>query len=223
MNIDALLGLSTDHLTNIENTKHFVHTQMLSDFLKLQKSAASAGFDLQIISSFRNRERQLKIWNDKVQGLRPIFDDNGNQLQQADLSPSELMHSILRWSALPGASRHHWGTDIDVFNGKTQTESEVKLVPSETINEGPSASLHDWLDVHLEEFGFFRPYASDLGGVSPERWHISYHPVARRMMENYSFSLFKRNIEELQIELRETILENADLIFHKYFLNIDQP
>ena len=29
------------------------------------------------------------------------------------------------------------------------------------------------------EFGFYRPYASDRGGVQPEPWHLSYAPVAR--------------------------------------------
>jgi LAS superfamily LD-carboxypeptidase LdcB len=223
MNIDALLGLTSDHLTTIEGTKHSVHSQMISDYLKLQKAAFSAGFDLQIISSFRSRERQLKIWNDKVNGLRPIFDESGSELNPKQLSPSDLMYSILRWSALPGASRHHWGTDIDVFNANTQAEKEVKLTPSETDEGGPAAELHHWLDSHLHEYGFFRPYQTDQGGVSPERWHISYHPLSRRMLDNYSFSLFKRNISEIQIELKDTILENADLIFNKYFLNIDQP
>lgn len=221
MNIDTLLGITAAHLTDIEGTRHSVHSQMLSDFLKLRKCALEGGFDLQIISSFRSRERQLRIWNDKALGLRPVVNDAGEVLRIEDLSHPELMRAILRWSALPGASRHHWGTDIDVFDGNTQTEKDVKLIPSETIGSGPAAALHTWLDGHLKEFGFFRPYEKDHGGVAPERWHISYHPLSRRMLDNYSFGLFRRNIEDLEIELKETILENADLIFHKYFLNID--
>ena len=31
------------------------------------------------------------------------------------MSASEC-DAILLWSALPGASRHHWGTDFDVFD-----------------------------------------------------------------------------------------------------------
>lgn len=223
MNIDALLGLTMDHLTAIEGTKHFVHAQVLPDFLRLQRAALEHGFELRIISSFRSRERQLKIWNEKVLGVRPVHDESGVPLDVSLLSPSELMISILRWSALPGASRHHWGTDIDVFDARTQQESEVKLSAAETADDGPASRMHDWLDDHLNEFNFFRPYSSDRGGVSPERWHLSHQPNARRMMENYSLSLFRKNVDELEIELKKEILEHADLIFHKFFLNIDQP
>ncbi|MCZ8486094.1 D-alanyl-D-alanine carboxypeptidase family protein [Vibrio lentus] len=30
-------------------------------------------------------------------------------------SEQQKLSAILRWSALPGASRHHWGCDFDVF------------------------------------------------------------------------------------------------------------
>ena len=34
------------------------------------------------------------------------------------------MAAILVWSALPGASRHHWGTDLDVFDRAVQPPGE---------------------------------------------------------------------------------------------------
>ena len=34
----------------------------------------------------------------------------------APLAPDALIETILLWSALPGGSRHHWGTDVDVFD-----------------------------------------------------------------------------------------------------------
>jgi len=42
------------------------------------------------------------------------------------LRASEKIASILRWSALPGTSRHHWGTDLDIIDAKALT-AEMKV------------------------------------------------------------------------------------------------
>jgi LAS superfamily LD-carboxypeptidase LdcB len=226
MNVEILLGKTTEHLVPVEGTKFMVHKSMLLDFLKLQRDAQNAGFDLQIISAFRDYNRQLKIWNAKASGEKQLLDDQERPLDFSKLSPTEIMYAILRWSAIPGSSRHHWGTDIDIFDGKTQKPEEVKLVPSECEGAGPSSGLHAWLDDVLassNSHGFFRPYRTDQGGVSPERWHLSYYPYSRRVLESYTVSLFKKNIFESEIVLKDVLLEHSEEIFHRYFLNFDLP
>jgi LAS superfamily LD-carboxypeptidase LdcB len=226
MKTDIILGKSIEHLVPLEGTKFLIHAQMKDDFLKLQKKAQEAGHDLQVISAFRDYDRQLKIWNAKAKGERDLMDDFGSPLVYQVLTPTEIMFSILRWSALPGASRHHWGSDIDVFDGKTQTAEEVQLTPQECEGDGPASALHDWLDMQIaqnESFGFFRPYASDKGGVSPERWHLSYWPISKSYFENYTIELFKKNIEESSIELKEIVLENLPIIYQRYISNVDSP
>jgi len=52
--------------------------------------------------------RQAEIWNAKAAGLRPVLDANEQPIDTGTLSERELVFAILRWSALPGASRHHW-------------------------------------------------------------------------------------------------------------------
>lgn len=226
MNVDVLTGKTTEHLVQLVGTELLVHKQMLKDFLRLQAAAKDSGFDLQICSAFRDYDRQLSIWNAKATGKRTLFDERENPLEFSRLSQSEVVFAILRWSALPGCSRHHWGSDIDVYDASKQARDEVKLVPSECTGSGPSAGLHDWLDQRMqagESFSFFRPYSTDRGGVSPERWHLSYWPVARRMIDHFTFPLFKRSIEESSIELKSTVLEHADDIFHRFILNFDLP
>jgi LAS superfamily LD-carboxypeptidase LdcB len=226
MNIDILLGKTREHLVPLEGTKFLLHKDMIQDFLRLQKSAASAGFDLQIASAFRDYERQLKIWNAKAKGERTLFDDKGNPLTYASLSPREILFAILRWSAVPGASRHHWGSDIDVFDQKKQSAESVKLDVNEVTGNGPAAPLHDWLDDQITQgssFGFYRPYQTDRGGVSPERWHLSYNPVAHRIISFYTYPIFKMNILESEIELKNELLENSDEIFQRFFINTDPP
>lgn len=226
MNIEILTGKTTEHLVPLEGTKFLIHKQMLYDFLRLQKDAAADGFDLKIISAFRDFERQLKIWNSKASGERQLMDDQERPLEFERLSPDEIVFAISRWSAIPGCSRHHWGTDIDIYDGKTQTKEAVQLLPSETIGNGPAAKLHEWLDTKIKSnsaYGFYRPYATDRGGVAPERWHLTYYSLSRRFMENYTFTLFKKNIEENDILLKEALLEHAHELYQRFFLNIDLP
>jgi LAS superfamily LD-carboxypeptidase LdcB len=226
MNIDILLGKTTEHLVPLEGTKYFIHQQMLHDFLKLQHSAKLEGFDLQIASAFRDYNRQLKIWNAKATGERPLLDDQEKPLEFSKLSPTEIVFAILRWSAIPGCSRHHWGSDIDIFDANTQSIEDVKLTPSECRGSGPAAKMHEWLDHKIETktaFGFFRPYLVDHGGISPERWHLSYYPISRRIIDVYTFSVFKKNIEDSDIIFKDVILNHADDIFQRFFLTFDLP
>lgn len=224
MNIDELLGKTTQHLVPLEGTKFLVHKNIKNSFLKLQHDAKKDGFNLQIISAFRDYERQLKIWNQKASGERVLIDDQERPLDFNSLSPIEVMFAILRWSALPGSSRHHWGTDIDVYDGNTQSASEVQLIPSETVERGASAKLHEWLDYKIKtnsSYGFYRPYEIDRGGISPERWHLSCSSVANQYMKYFTLSLFKKNIQDSEIILKEVLLSHADEIYQRFLQNID--
>lgn len=226
MNIDILLGKTQDHLVLLEGTRVALHKDMLRDFGRLRALAKEEGFALEVASGFRSYERQQLIWDAKARGERKLLDDFGRELNFSDLSQREVMDSILRWSALPGASRHHWGTDFDVFDGNTQTRDQVQLIPAECERDGPAAKLHDWLDSLMGQqaaFGFYRPYREDLGGVAPERWHLSYAPLSDKFMVSYTFSLFKKNIEESDVLLKELLLEHTQEIYERYFLNISAP
>ena len=47
---------------------------------------------------------------------RPLLDANNQPLDALQLGETERLHAILHWSALPGTSRHHWGTDLDIYD-----------------------------------------------------------------------------------------------------------
>ena len=224
MNQDIILGKTLSHLVPLEGTKYLIHREMLPSLLKLQTSAKEDGFDLQVTSGFRDFDRQLKIWNTKARGERELMDDFGSPLVYQVLSPNEILFSILRWSALPGSSRHHWGCDIDIFDGKTQSLEDVKLTPSESEIGGPAYEIHQWLDKKITEnksFGFYRPYENDRGGVSPERWHLSFAPLSQTFEKEISLDLLRKTIENSQIELKDEILSNLEIIFKKYIINVE--
>ena len=97
-------------------------------------------------SAFRDFAAQVEIWNRKFRGERPLYDRDGNVRDHASLSAEEIVEAILVWSAVPGASRHHWGSEIDVFDAAAlPADYRVKLLPEEYAPDGVFAKLADWM------------------------------------------------------------------------------
>lgn len=214
---EQLTGKTEEHLACSGSFAGVLHRDVVEPFRQLQSEAKIAGFDLQIVSGFRSFERQLRIWNAKACGERPVLDEHSRVLNIERLSEDEKMYAILRWSALPGASRHHWGTDFDVYDASAVNDDyDVQLTPEETIDTGPFAELHRWLDKKLPETGFYRPYVEDRGGIAPERWHLSYAPVSDKFVQYLSSKKVFSGIQGVDIALRSAVEEQIDEIYSRY-------
>jgi LAS superfamily LD-carboxypeptidase LdcB len=155
-----------------------------------------------------------------------VLDSNAVPLDIERLSEEELVFAILRWSALPGASRHHWGTDLDVYDERSRPEGyEIELIPEEVDAGGMFGPLHEWLDQRIaadSAFGFFRPYDEDRRGVAPERWHLSHAPTAARLGLQHTPELLRETIRVADIELKEAVLQNLDEIYARFVININR-
>jgi LAS superfamily LD-carboxypeptidase LdcB len=226
----ALTGSTDDHLCTEAQGELLdarVHQDVLAPFLDLKAAAAQAGFELTIFSGFRGFERQLSIWNRKARGELAVLDSDAVPLDLGDLTPRELVFAILRWSALPGGSRHHWGTDLDVIDAAAIPPGyEIELIPQEVDPGGMFGPLHDWLDDRMEDgaaFGFFRPYDEDRGGVAPERWHLSHGPVAHRFEERLSPAILGEVLSTAKMELKTVVLDHLDEIYERFVVNTGRP
>lgn len=220
--MDELLGKTRSHIIEIPQSKQFIHREVLEALLVLQNQAANFGFDLQVASGFRDYERQLAIWNGKAQGLRPLLDEFENALDFSQLGAEEVMWAILKWSAIPGFSRHHWGTEIDIYDRHAFPAEgyKLKLVPSESAPGGIFYGMHSWLDQWIEEerTEFYRPFTGKEGRVAIEPWHLSFRPVSDRFFEMLSLDFFTENIRQSSIILKEEILKNREEIYFNYIL-----
>ncbi len=221
-------GQTDEHLCSPGQSESLgvrVHRDVVRPFLELQSEAREQGFDLQILSGFRSFDDQLSIWNRKATGQRAVLDSNAVPLDIAQLDPRELAFAILRWSALPGASRHHWGTDLDVYDAAAQPDGyEIELIPEEVNPGGMFGPLHEWLDQRIAagfSYGFFRPYDQDRNGVAPERWHLSYVPVAAGYMEQLTTGTLRDTIQATDMALGDVVLEHLDEIYQRFVININ--
>ena len=228
MTAEELLGQTETHLcTEAESVVigARVHTDVVQPFIQLRDAARQEGFEIVILSGFRGFDRQLSIWNRKASGELKVLDSNAQPIDIATLSDVDLVMSILRWSALPGASRHHWGTDIDVYDAAAKPEGyEVDLVPAEVDAGGMFAPLHEWLDGCIASgtaYGFFRPYDADRGGIAPERWHLSCGTVSMDCGRQLTRLILGNAIERADMKLKATVLENLDEIVDRFVMNIN--
>src|SRR6185437_4809352 len=184
LNSLELTGRARTHVTESPQLGAAMHAQAAHAFADLKAAARSAGIDIAVLSAYRDLDRQTAIWNAKFRGERPLLGRDGAELDRSRLSERALIDAILAWSALPGASRHHWGTDADVIDlAAMPPDYGPQLVQREFAPGAVFGKLSAWLAKHAAEFGFFRPYGSDRGGVMPEPWHLSYAPLAVHALE----------------------------------------
>lgn len=83
------------------------------------------------------------------------------------LDGTQRERQILAASSAPGLSRHHWGTEVDLFS----------LNPNRFRKGRRRADEYAWLQRHASLYGFYQPYQSDDAAYVEERWHWSYLPI----------------------------------------------
>jgi zinc D-Ala-D-Ala carboxypeptidase len=159
-----------------EQSGCYLLEQVCLAWLRMQEAASKAGISLTIVSAFRSFDRQLEIWENKWFG-RTLT--NGRNLEQEALLPEQRARLILRYSAMPGTSRHHWGTDLD-----------LNSVEEVYFQEEKGKEEYRWLREHAADFGFVQPYTakgpSRPDGYEEEKWHWSYFPLAGKALHQYN-------------------------------------
>jgi LAS superfamily LD-carboxypeptidase LdcB len=164
------------------------------------------------------------LWNRKWRGERPLLDRGGRAIDPATLDDAGRVDAILCWSAVPGGSRHHWGTDVDVIDAAALPPGyQVQLVPEEYAPDGVFGRLALWLDENLARFGFHRPYATGSCGAGIEPWHLSYSPVSERALEAFTLPVLRRAIESSAMLGKAQVLERLPEISTRFVLAVDPP
>lgn len=154
----------------------YLQKKALAAFEEMYEAASADGIQLKIISATRNFDHQKRIWEDK-------FFTKVTRMSQIPNADHRIgfAKDILRYSSMPGTSRHHWGTDIDINS----------LEPSYFESE-QGAKVYEWLSQNAVNFGFCQPYTSKSNGrtgYEEEKWHWSYIPLAGPYLKAYNESI----------------------------------
>jgi hypothetical protein len=216
INFEQLTGRTDDHIHYLDHQSHCgLHPDIIKDFNELKIALAKENIQLAICSGFRSFEQQEIIWNEKVEGKRPLLDRNENILDPKLLTNEEILSHILNWSTIPGTSRHHWGTDIDLFdlNPYVENKNKLKLENSEYI-AGPNSKFNQVMETKFltqDEFPFFRPYLEEDKRF--ELWHYSHQKMAQNFRSAYTFKVFKSNIKNSNFYLKDLIEKKLEFYF----------
>lgn len=169
--VEQLIGSSSINMTN-ETVP--LHEDVADAFAKMKAAAHKDGIRLTAVSGYRSFERQKRIWERKYRN----FIATG-------LSPIQAIEKIIRYSAIPGTSRHHWGTEVDIIDLAVEQPDNL-LMEENYATGGCFSNLKDWMDKHARDFGFYLVYTqTDRKGFNYEPWHYSYMKVSRPMLRAY--------------------------------------
>ena len=157
------------------NNPHKLRGEVYEAFLKMAKAAKKDGIEIQIVSGYRSFSHQQRI-----------FDRKYKKFTAQGLTPEAAVEKIIEYSTIPGTSRHHWGTDIDIIQ-KNAFQPKNLLIASNFENNGPFCPLKEWMDANATQFGFKLVYTNDPNrkGFKYEPWHYTYLPTSKNMLNAY--------------------------------------
>lgn len=153
----------------------YLQKEAYEAFVSMYEAAKAEGVSLTILSATRNFDYQKGIWERKWTGATQV---GGKNLARAVPDPEERARTILKYSSMPGTSRHHWGTDID-----------LNAFENSYFATGKGLIEYTWLQQNASKFGFCQPYTAKgearPNGYEEELWHWSYMPIAGKYLAAY--------------------------------------
>ncbi len=157
----------------------YLRKDAYSAFQKMYDAAKKEGIALKIISATRPFLYQKRIWEAKWNGTRKI---DGNDISKTIKDPAKRALKILEYSSMPGTSRHHWGTDID-----------INALTNDYFEKGKGLKEYEWLVKNASGFGFCQPYSlkgkDRPNGYNEEKWHWSYIIFAKKLTDQYQLQM----------------------------------
>ena len=200
---DQLTGQIEKYM--IKNQNYQLLPEVSKSFELMKTAALKDSIKIKIVSGFRSFNQQRKIWNRK-------FRKNNSM----GLTANDNITKIIEYSTIPGTSRHHWGTDIDIIDDNFEPKGDV-LLPEKFYNNGPYEKLKNWMDDNSEKFGFFLVYTNNLNrtGFKHEPWHYSYSPISKNILRN----LLELNFRKLFIKKKVLGSKNMTPEFIDYYKN----
>ena len=145
--------------------------EVMQSFWKLRDKAAQDGWHLTLISGYRSFKHQMRIWNHYDFAYK----------KTDSLDAKRRVRAVMSLVSVPGLSRHHWGTDLDI------SESGLR---GQLVNVHPDTptrvvQFYNWMEHNAPQFGFCKVYLGKRGAIRDEPWHWSYFPYSRIYTEQF--------------------------------------
>lgn len=206
--IENLLGISESHL---KSKPVLLEKKTYEAFSLMRSAALKDQIDINIVSGYRSFQRQKEIWERKFKQ----FSKTKN--------PADAISEIITYSSIPGTSRHHWGTDIDIIDAAAEMPKGGLLQENNYHGEAPFSNLKSWMDRYSSDFGFELVYTKDKArsGFNYEPWHYSFAPVSKSYLKLQMGKDYKKAWHALEFEGKsEMTYAFIDSYFKNYGMGI---
>ena len=150
----------------------YIHKDTWAAYLAMYQQAQQEGISLKILSATRNFDAQKGIWERKFMERVTRM----SRIPEAS-DRKNFALDILKFSSMPGTSRHHWGSDID-----------INALNGAYFESGQGKAEYEWLTKNGPKYGFCQPYTDKKNGrtgYEEEKWHWSYLPLALPLYRAY--------------------------------------
>ena len=193
INTEILIGMDD---SRIVSDTILLEKETYSAFIKMKDAAEKDGIIIKLVSGFRDFYRQQMIWNNKYKKF----------INEFSLDGPTAIKEIIRFSTIPGTSRHHWGTEIDIIDKNFENEKDL-LISKKYEEGGIFSSLKKWMDKNSKRFGFYIVYDDDSNrpGFEYEPWHYTYKPVSDLYQREFLKLNLKSIISKTKVEGKEFI------------------
>ncbi|WP_339848768.1 M15 family metallopeptidase [uncultured Dokdonia sp.] len=193
---DELLGKGAPLLT--KTSAYRLRPEAAVAYEEMKSAALKEGIKFQVVSSYRDYNHQNRIWERKYKSFR-----------ESGLNPTTAIEKIIEYSTIPGTSRHHWGTDIDIVDA-TPKVSRGLLVPSKFHGNGPFRKFKEWMDKNANTYGFYLVYTDDQNrkGFNYEPWHYSFKSLSLDYLNKYQELDIKAKLESAKLLGSENFTES---------------
>jgi D-alanyl-D-alanine carboxypeptidase len=161
------LRQQADENVLITEGRHSLQEAAMSAWRELQAAAQEEGVDLQLVSAYRSVDRQRRIFLRELD--RTVQENTGREYSAQAIAAGEAdrwIDEVLRYSSIPGFSKHHSGYTIDISD-----PSQGHDFTDFSNTEGFAwISAHNYLNA--KRFGFIPSYpaVAEGQGPKPEPW-----------------------------------------------------
>lgn len=161
-----LIGKSKAIKPLLKGKGHKLQVEAYNALEKMKKDALKKGIKIRVISAYRSFEHQNNIWNRKYKSLR-----------KQGYSVTKTVKKIIEYTAIPGTSRHHWGTEVDLSNHKGLNNNLQK----------DKNKYEKWMNENAHKYGFYLAYTNNKfrKGYKYESWHYSYRSISKPLLIEY--------------------------------------
>ncbi len=146
---------------------HSLQEPAMSAWRELQAAAAAEGVDLRLVSAYRSVDRQRRIFLRELR--RATMENTGGEIDVQAIAAGEgdsWIGEVLRFSSIPGFSKHHSGYTIDI----TDPSQGHAFTDFHQTQGFAWISAHNYLNA--KRFGFIPSYPAGAvkQGPEPEPW-----------------------------------------------------